>query len=625
MLKLVGLGLLLVYAQSVSFISPRRLERWYELSFYERITGLYERQPERFSAEGLLWVARAYQALHQGPKAYTLYTQLSQSHSVLWDTLDLWYYATLLHARGETAKALNYYRLYQERGGQNSALQTRLTQLEACTKLNRSSAYSVEVVSELEQWAPVYAAWWDGERLYAVSRAPSTGASVDREGQPYERIIPPLPLRFPYHQAVVGELPPDTLLIYLADRKGRIFTFPKNASPNARLRVWRRLPQRPSGRISLAIDPKTRDVYIAHDPGLGKPGGRDLYRFVHLGDGRYGPAQRLPPPINTPYDEDAPFIVEDTLYFASNNPRSVGGYDIFYCLRVGEREWGPPQSLPAPINSCANDIYYYPFSPEHTYFSSDRDGVMKVYRSHRVTPPPLPPPPPPPPPPSPPPITHRFTIQGRILHKDTRVPLAGEVILVDSLSQKEIFGVKCNENGEFLMFPPDKGGVFYLYAQMAGFITHVQVLRFSPQDSTTWRQQLEIPLMPIEMEATFALRNIYFDFNSDRLRPESIPELERLRRLLLENPHIRIRFSGHTDNIGSDKYNQKLSERRARAVYQWLRQHGIHPVQMEYIGYGKTRPIASNATEEGRALNRRIEMEVVGIRRTHPSVGVIQE
>ncbi len=95
----------------------------------------------------------------------------------------------------------------------------------------------------------------------------------------------------------------------------------------------------------------------------------------------------------------------------------------------------------------------------------------------------------------------------------------------------------------------------------------------------------------------------------------SFPELERLKRLLQENPNIRIRFSGHTDNVGSDKYNQRLSERRAKAVYEWLRKAGVHPIQMEYIGYGKSRPVASNTTEEGRAMNRRIEMEVVGIHR----------
>jgi outer membrane protein OmpA-like peptidoglycan-associated protein len=146
-------------------------------------------------------------------------------------------------------------------------------------------------------------------------------------------------------------------------------------------------------------------------------------------------------------------------------------------------------------------------------------------------------------------------------------------------------------------------------------MTYVQVIHL-PEVPPEEPIQLSIPLFPIEMEATFQLRNIYFDFNSDRLRPESIPELERLLRLLQQNPNIRIRFSGHTDNIGSDKYNQNLSERRARAVYEWLRQRGVHPIQMEYIGYGKTRPIASNATEEGRSLNRRIEMEVVGIRKS---------
>jgi outer membrane protein OmpA-like peptidoglycan-associated protein len=188
-----------------------------------------------------------------------------------------------------------------------------------------------------------------------------------------------------------------------------------------------------------------------------------------------------------------------------------------------------------------------------------------------------------------------------------------QIVLVDSLTQKELIGIQANVDGTYRLYPP-RSGRFYLYVQAPGFMTYVQVISL-PEVIPEEPIQLSIPLFPIEMEAVFQLRNIYFDFNSDKLRPESVPELERLLRLLQQNPNIRIRFSGHTDNIGGDKYNQQLSERRARAVYNWLRERGIHPIQMEYIGYGKTRPIASNATEEGRSLNRRIEMEVVGIRK----------
>jgi outer membrane protein OmpA-like peptidoglycan-associated protein len=331
-----------------------------------------------------------------------------------------------------------------------------------------------------------------------------------------------------------------------------------------------------------------------------------------LGGGQYAPAERLSNTINTPYDEDAPFIVEDTFYFASNGPASAGGYDIFYAVRIGEREWSAPVRMPAPINSCANDLYFFPFAPNRTYFSSDREGPMQVYQATRTLPPvatvtptpetvpvSLPP---------------RSALTGRLYHRDTQKGLAGEIILVDSSSQKEVAGIRTGLQGEFRLYPPEAGGTYYLYAQAPGFMTHVQVLRW-PGGSSEALPPIHISLTPIEMEVTFELRNIYFDFNSDRLKAESIPELQRLRRLLQENPNIRIRFSGHTDNIGGDKYNQQLSERRARAVYRWLRDHGIHPIQMEYIGYGKTRPIASNSTEEGRALNRRIEMEVVGIRR----------
>ncbi|MCX7605882.1 MAG: OmpA family protein [Bacteroidia bacterium] len=608
------LGFGCVWAQT-KLPTLRRLERLSELGFYEKIIAAYEAQPHAFSADRLLFVADAYLQLGRSHEAFHLYKQSVHDGSMRWDPKHILAYAQLLHARGDVARAAHYYKLYAERAKDPIAASLGLSQLANYQSLPQNNNWTVEGVMELNAWLPVYAAWWTGAELYATSRAPvDEKAPTDRMGRPYERIVPRTPTRYKYHQSVVGSLGADTLLLYLSRGKGNIYMSAATASGWSKPQKWRRVPLRPQGRVSIAIDPKTQDIYFTQDPGLHRGAGRDLYRFRYLGGGKYSTAERLPAPINTPYDEDAPFIVGDTLYFASNGLQSAGGYDIFYAIRSGEREWSSPQPMPAPINSWANDIYFYPFSPEHIYFSSDREGAFRVYRA-RYTPPP----PPPPPAPiastetTPAPVPARPALRGQLLHRDTKKGLNGEVILVDSASQKEVTGIQTSLGGYFRLYPPEGGGVYYLYAQAPGFMTHVQVLRIPPEP-TVEMPPLEVSLAPIEMEATFALRNIYFDFNSDKLKPESIPELNRLKRLLQENPNVRIRFSGHTDNIGGDKYNQQLSERRARAVYKWLREQGVHPIQMEYIGYGKSRPIASNTTEEGRSLNRRIEMEVVGIR-----------
>lgn len=595
-------------------ISARRLERWRELGQYERICLAYEQYPHRFSFHHLLLVAEAYATLGKSQEALALYRQSASSGTAGWAPEHWCQYAALLHQNGEVERAAHFYRLCAEQTSHSIDPALRLAQLTACRNLKVSPHWKLEPVAELSAYRPVYAAWWTGSGLYASSRSAGLGAPVDRGGLPYERIVPQNPVRYRYHQAVVGNIG-DTLLIYLSKGGGSIYICAPTPAGWSRPKRWRVIPWLPSGRPSLAFDPKTGDVYFTHDPGLHVPYGRDLYRCRYLGNGKYTLPERLPSLLNTPYNEDAPFIVEDTLYFASNGPASAGGYDIFYAVRVGEREWSAPQPMPAPINSCANDIYFYRFSEVHSYLSSDREGSFQVYRVQYVpsAPPAVESPPPAvaEPPPSPP--APRFAVVGQLSHKDTRESLPGQVLLIDSATQREAVGQIVAADGKFRLYPPEGGKTYYLYAQSVGFMTHVQVIQAPQTLEGAEPYAIDIPLMPIHMEAVFALRNIYFDFNSDRLRAESIPELERLRRLLKENPNIRIRFSGHTDNIGSDAYNKKLSERRAQAVVQWLREHGIHPIQMEYIGYGKTRPVASNATEEGRALNRRIEMEVVGI------------
>jgi flagellar motor protein MotB len=108
------------------------------------------------------------------------------------------------------------------------------------------------------------------------------------------------------------------------------------------------------------------------------------------------------------------------------------------------------------------------------------------------------------------------------------------------------------------------------------------------------------------------LRNIYFDFDKYTLKQESFAELNKLERMLRENPNMRIEIAGHTDFIGSDQYNNQLSAQRAGAVVNFLINKGISPTRLETKGYGKSRPIASNDDEDdGRALNRRVEFRIL--------------
>lgn len=123
------------------------------------------------------------------------------------------------------------------------------------------------------------------------------------------------------------------------------------------------------------------------------------------------------------------------------------------------------------------------------------------------------------------------------------------------------------------------------------------------------------PLPPVPLPAAaskrIVLRGVNFDFDKNEIRPDSRPMLDAAIRILKENPNVRIAVEGHTDAVGSVEYNNALSRRRAEAVFQYVVNGGVAPERMEVVGYGKSRPVASNETPSGRAQNRRVELQVV--------------
>jgi outer membrane protein OmpA-like peptidoglycan-associated protein len=137
-------------------------------------------------------------------------------------------------------------------------------------------------------------------------------------------------------------------------------------------------------------------------------------------------------------------------------------------------------------------------------------------------------------------------------------------------------------------------------------------MNFDIPDTAVFREYYKvIRLKRIKIGETIVLRNIFFDYNAFTIRSESEAELDRLHKLIIENPQIKVEISGHTDNIGGEEYNQKLSENRAKSVVDHLVAKGVPTAQLIYAGYGKSQPIATNDTEEGRQENRRTEFKII--------------
>lgn len=200
------------------------------------------------------------------------------------------------------------------------------------------------------------------------------------------------------------------------------------------------------------------------------------------------------------------------------------------------------------------------------------------------------------------------------------------VFTVDSEKRYLLIGNFYNDDvTSFTDFPEGEGGGYY-------YIDDVKVRRAKPEESLTPQPKpsiaprpkrilekteiittKEITLDSIDYQVgnTVTLENIFFEFDKATILPESKPELKKLMDILSDYPYLTIQISGHTDNVGSDGYNEKLSEARAKSVVDYLKDEKIDPSRLSYKGYGSARPIASNATDAGRAKNRRVEFTVI--------------
>ena len=332
-------------------------------------------------------------------------------------------------------------------------------------------------------------------------------------------------------------------------------------------------------------------------------GGLDLYVSIRKGDNRWSKPINLGPTINTVCDDFSPFLAADgvTLYYSTSGKSGYGKEDIFIATRLDDtwQNWTEPMNLGPVINSPESDAKYtIPASGEYAYFSSKSGSIGKydIFRiklPSRVRPKPV------------------VLVTGKVLHERTNKPLDARIIVEELPSGKEVAIARTDPNtGEFKIVLP--AGKKYGFRAIAPAMFELNKYL----DLTDVTDYIEIEdevlrLQPIEVGAVVRLNNIFFEFGKAELLPESFPELNRTAEFLKNNPSIIIEISGHTDNIGSPEYNQKLSERRAKAVADYIISKGINPNRIIVVGYGMTRPIAFNNTEEGRAMNRRVEFKVL--------------
>lgn len=381
--------------------------------------------------------------------------------------------------------------------------------------------------------------------------------------------------------------------IYSTQRIGSRWTKPVNLGYPVNSRWWDSQPTiAPNGHFI---------IFASNRPG--GLGGSDLWMSRHKPSGEWTLPENLGTPINTPSDEKSPFLHPDgvTLYFSSDGHPGLGGFDIFYSKLQPHSKWSEPVNLGYPINTAGDEnSLIVSASGRYAYFASDRLGgyggmdlyMFELYEAARPTP-----------------VTY---ISGVVVDRNSRQPLRATIILSDIATATEIAVTESDPiTGTFLL-PVPAGKIYALNAVTRGYMMTSTTVDLTDTSHAT-PQHLTLELQPITIGATTTLRNIYFRFDSWELDSTSIAELDKVVRFLHLNPTVRVEISGHTDSIGTPKYNLTLSEKRAKAVYDYLVGRGISASRLTYRGYGATMPLAPNTTEEGRRLNRRVELRIAGM------------
>ncbi|HEY0743944.1 MAG TPA: OmpA family protein [Chryseosolibacter sp.] len=413
---------------------------------------------------------------------------------------------------------------------------------------------------------------------------------------------------------------------------------------------------------SISISKDENTLYFTSD----RPGGygkTDIYRATKDSRGEWSNVKNLGPKINTPENEDGPFIDYDnvTLYFSSNGLSSgMGGYDIYKAKwDAAAQDWSEPENLGYPINTPDNDVYIIT-SPDgkRAYYSSVREEGMGFTDIYVITsseplrdvkpmetkpvaevkpeptkqdpivqqpktdtvavvkndPPKTDPPKKDPVKPQvkpEPPKTIPLKYVVTVVDAESKSPINAKVRLS---GQKDNIIVKSTPAGPgvFEFTITEKAAKNYrLSVEQDGYVFVNQNLNIAGAGTTEKTLTRSIELRKLAVGVTSILRNIYFDYDKAKFKTDSYTELNKLEAML-RNSNVKVEISGHTDAYGKWDYNRQLSQRRAEAVKDYLTKKGIDPRRIKAVGYGESKPLASNDDEEeGREINRRVEFKVL--------------
>ena len=329
----------------------------------------------------------------------------------------------------------------------------------------------------------------------------------------------------------------------------------------------------------------------------GGQGGYDIWVSNLDSNGSPVDAINLGSTINTPFDEQSPHYDEEDnqLIYSSKGFIGMGGFDLFKSTN-NNGQWSVPANLGYPVNSSKDDIYYYP-DPEDKdkfYISSDRESecCLNLFEGR---------------------YKHHY-ILGLVVDCDMHQYLQGvKVKLLHSLTKKLLKELETGDNGKYI-FEVNIKHDYALSLEKQGYFTKVIPVQLKMGIDTLINP--EICLQQFKVNKPIEIKNILYDFDKASLRPESKIALDTLVNIMRDNPVIKIELSSHTDSVGSDTYNMKLSQQRAQSCVDYIIEKGISKDRITAKGYGESIPKVPNSLPNGqddpagRQMNRRTEFTI---------------
>jgi outer membrane protein OmpA-like peptidoglycan-associated protein len=351
---------------------------------------------------------------------------------------------------------------------------------------------------------------------------------------------------------------------------------------------------------SLSADSRTMLLSVLRPGSIGY---NDLYVSFLLEKGTWSEPISLGPTINTIFNEAGPFLAADnkTLYFSSLGYPGYGNQDIFMSKRLDDtwQNWSTPVNLGSKVNSTGFDAFFsIAANDSSAYLVSNAQSIGGTDIFQIPLPKEL--------------IPERVCLlTGKVLDNQSNTPLEAQLIY-RSLNNEQVRGsiVSDVKNGTYHLILPD-AGTYYISANKKGYYAQADSISFLGKGNQSLQKELIIRLDPLTVGKSLPIRQLYFEKTKSVILDTSLPALDNLYQLMKQNPQLKISIEGHTDNIGDVSLNQELSLQRAKAVEDYLLQKGIDEGRMTTVGYGGSKPIASNDREEMRKLNRRVEFTVV--------------